>query len=183
VDAPYVIVVSGLPAAGKSTLSERLGKDLEIPVVCRDALRPRGFDEDVSRDERVGRAHETTRLVLESLAASLDERGAAVLDGNFNRPDHSDGLHELLQSRGARVFEVCLWADPDILTERFAARAEPPLTDALKPYFFEVLHRPRRAVIPDAEYVVEFDTTHFHALDDEYPSVLAEIRRRIPTGP
>ena len=165
---PFVVVVSGLPAAGKSTLAERLGRDLRIPVVCRDALRPGPFGDDTTRA--------TTRLVLDALAAALDTSRGAVLDGNFNRPGHSDGLRELLESRRARVFEVCLWADADVLTTRFAERAEPPLTKELEPYFHKVLHRARTPVLPAADCIVEFDTTEFGALDEGYAGLLEAIR-------
>lgn len=39
-----LVIVSGLPAAGKSTLSARLGRDLGFPVVHRDRLRRFIFD-------------------------------------------------------------------------------------------------------------------------------------------
>lgn len=36
---PLLVVVSGLPAAGKTTLSKRLSADLGLPHVCRDRMR------------------------------------------------------------------------------------------------------------------------------------------------
>ena len=39
-----LVIVSGLPAAGKSTLADRLGHDLGRPVVRRDRLRHYVFD-------------------------------------------------------------------------------------------------------------------------------------------
>ena len=120
-------------------------------------------------------ARATTALVLEVLAAAL-EGGGAVLDGNFNRPEHADGLAELIASRGARAVEVCLWADGDTLRRRFAERATPPLTDDLRPYFESVLSRRRQPVLGDGHLVAEFDTTSFETLDSVYEDLLARVR-------
>jgi predicted kinase len=39
-----LVVVSGLPASGKSSLSDRLGVDLGVPVIHRDRLRRAVFE-------------------------------------------------------------------------------------------------------------------------------------------
>jgi predicted kinase len=181
--APFIVVVSGLPATGKSTLSSRLGRDLAVPVVSRDRLRLAVFaDLEESPIARQLMAAAATRLVTEVLSSIFDAGGGAVFDGNFNRPDHADGLAELLAERRARTVEVCLWGDADALTARFVERADPPLTPELRPYFDEVMRRRREPVLPDAEFVAEFDTTEFALLDRSYSGLLARIRRLLATS-
>lgn len=37
--AEFVILVNGLPGSGKSTLSEQLGDELEVPIVSKDSVK------------------------------------------------------------------------------------------------------------------------------------------------
>ena len=51
----YCIIVTGIPASGKSTLAEELGKRLELPVFSKDAVKERLYDTIgfQSREEKV----------------------------------------------------------------------------------------------------------------------------------
>jgi len=180
-DAPYVVVVSGLPATGKSTLSKRLGRDLSIPVISRDAIFAAVFaDIDIPDAPTIVPAA-ITRVINHTLGAILATGGGVVLDGNFNTPQHADGLADMLAVHDARSIEICVWGDPDVLTARFAERADPPLDDELRPYFEEVLHRPRRPALENATRVLEFDTTEFDALEAGYADLL-DVVRRVASG-
>lgn len=37
--AEFVILVNGLPGSGKSTLSEQLGDELEVPIISKDSVK------------------------------------------------------------------------------------------------------------------------------------------------
>ena len=169
---PFVIVISGLPATGKSTLAKRIGTDLKIPVISRDEVRSANFDGTPAAMRSL------TRTVHAALGSVLADGGSAVLDGNFNTAEHSDGLADLVRAHGAVAIEVCLWGDVDVLRKRFAERAAPPLTEGLRPYFEKVVHRERRPVLSDAVRTMEFDTTDFGDLN--YEEILATIRSPVP---
>lgn len=174
--AAFLVVVSGLPASGKSTLSARLGRDLSVPVVQRDRLRRQVFAELAGlpgAPELIPGA--TTRMVLAVLDSILDAGGGAILDGNFNTEQHAAPLRDFARTRSFQTIEICLWGDASKLRRRFTERADPPLTADLEPYFEAVLHRPRHPVLMAPALVEHFDTTDFAKLDSDYPALLGRI--------
>lgn len=175
---PDVVIVSGLPAAGKSTLAKRLCEELGLVRVERDRLS-RDVLGEVARvvpdsdRHRVARAKD--RLVNAVASAAVDAGSGVVIDGNFNAPEQADSIRSWLDMRSLRA-EVCLWGDPSVLERRFVLRADPPLTDELRPYFHGVLHRPRWTVLSHPALVFHADTTEFARLDAEYPRLVAALR-------
>lgn len=180
------MVVSGLPAAGKTTLATRLGRDLRAPVVRRDDIRLLLLETLDLGTAAPGVPAAASALTMLMVTAILDSGGVAVLDGNFNTERHMQPVRELLQARPVTAVEVCLWGDPDVLRRRFIARAAPPLTPDLQPYFEQVLHRPHEPVLDDHHDVIHLDTTNAHQIDATYQGVLESVRAALhpdPRGP
>lgn len=172
----FLVIVSGLPAAGKTSLSERLGRDLGFPVVHRDRLRRyvfNGLDEVPEVRDLLPEASD--RLVLGVMSSVLDAGIGVVLDGNFNTERHMTPVRNYITRRQIRAAEVCLWGEPDVLRRRFIARAEPPLTRGLESYFEDVLHRPRESVLAEPAHVEHLDTTDLSVLDTSYE----HLRKRL----
>lgn len=146
--ASFLLIVSGHPAAGKSTLSTRLARDLQLPLVNRDRLRRYVFGElfelPTARDLIPAACD---RVVLGILSTILGAGGGVVLDGNFNTERHMRPIRDYAAENGLRAVECCLWGDPEALERRFIERADPPLTSDLRPYFDQVVRRPRESVL------------------------------------
>lgn len=181
-EAGAVVLISGLPAAGKSTLARRLGADLAAPVVWRDGLRRKVLADIGSASTDIGPAipaasDALVRAVLEPLLAA---GRTVVLDGNFNNAVQARAIVDFLAGTpSVRAFEVCLWGDQDTLRERFIARADPPLTDQLRPYFETVLARDRTPVLRHPTPCVHLDTTDLSSADRSYADLLDQIRQHV----
>jgi predicted kinase len=176
------VVVSGLPAAGKSTLATHLSRDLGLVCVNRDELATTVLG-DLWRvlppDEQVRVARAKDRLVTSVVDAVLDAGGGVVLDNNFNVTQQADAVRGLLATRSVRAVEVCLWGDPAVLRQRFIERAAPPLTPDLEPFFEQVLHRDRWTVLSPPRPIFEFDTTDLATIDAGYARLLSSIRMNL----
>ncbi len=167
--APFLLIVSGHPAAGKSTLSTRLAGDLQLPVVNRDRLRRYVFSELMELSAaRALLPAACDRLVLGTLSTILEAGGGVVLDGIFNTERHMRPVRDYVAESGTRAVEFCLWGDPDALERRFIERADPPLTSDLRPYFDQVVRRPRESVLLPPAVVEHLDTTDPSAIDAAY---------------
>ena len=175
-----LVVISGHPAAGKSTLARRLAADLGAPVVQRDRLRRDVLFPILEAHPQIRPMIPSTldRLVSVLVEEILDAGATAILDGNFNTPEHAAAVRRRLAERSdpPACVEVCLWGEPDVLRERFIARADPPLTDDLRPYFESVVARERLPVLAPPTPIVHLDTTEFSALDAAYPELLTSVR-------
>lgn len=175
-----LVVVSGLPATGKTTLSRRLAVDLPGVRIARDELRSEVFGDLMgSWQPRPGQPpipELLDRILVQVGRAVLDGGAVCVFDGNANRPEHAAVVHEILRDRDVPAVEVALWADVDEVRRRFVARAEPPLTPDLEPYFEQVARRDRWTVLPPHAVVAAVDTTDTAELDRRYDEILEGVR-------
>ena len=87
-DGPLLVVVSGAPGSGKTTLATRLSEELGLTLLAKDHIKEAlaeavGLPDDVAGSQRLGRAAyaATFSLAADSLAA---DRGV-VLESNFRR--------------------------------------------------------------------------------------------------
>ncbi len=115
-----IVVVSGSPGAGKTTLARRLASLLGMSLIAKDDIKESIWDAlgppegDLGWSRRVGGA---AMEVLWTLAA----RGSdLVLEANF-RPD-SEPERARLRALGATVIEVHCWCPPEVAARRYAER-------------------------------------------------------------
>ncbi len=120
---PLVVVVTGPPAAGKTTIAGELAARLRLPLVAKDTIKEALFDGlgtgDLAWSQRLG---EATYLTMLALAEEFVGLGSGlVLEANFIR-----GRGARLAQLPARFFQVHCSAPLDVLTERYAGRRRHP---------------------------------------------------------
>ena len=121
---PPLVIVSGAPAAGKTTLARRLAADLRLPVIAKDAIKELLGDSlgapDREASKRLGAA---TYALLYAMADWLLDAGAGlVLESNFWR-DASEPQFAPLTARSRAVLVHCT-AAPEVLERRYRERGE-----------------------------------------------------------
>jgi energy-coupling factor transporter ATP-binding protein EcfA2 len=111
-----LVLVTGPPASGKTTLAKPLARQLGLPLLGKDTIKEALFDTlgtgDRAWSQQLGAA---SYEVLLTLAGELP---AAVLDANFY-PDHGPGLLQACP-RPIEVFCRCPAAEVE---RRFTRRA------------------------------------------------------------
>jgi predicted kinase len=120
---PTLVIVSGAPATGKTTLARRLAFDLRLPVLTKDDLKEALADIveariDLPASMRLGVA---SYAVMYRVAKRLLEAGVGlVVESNFRR-----GLSESellpLAARAEPGLVHCT-ANPTVITSRYAQR-------------------------------------------------------------
>ena len=120
---PLVVVVTGPPASGKTTVAERLAEALEVPLLTKDSIKERLFDElgwsDGEWSNTLGRA---SILLLHDLSERLvAARVPHVVEANFEALST-----ERLAALHARLVQVYCSAPPDVLIRRFEERPRHP---------------------------------------------------------
>ena len=119
---PLLVVVTGAPGSGKTTVAQALAAELRLPLVAKDDLKEALFDAlgtgDREWSRRLGRA---TYDVLFVVARRLLEAGAScVLESNFSNAE------PLCALPSARVVQVLCIAPHDVVLERYAERVRHP---------------------------------------------------------
>ncbi|HYW26678.1 MAG TPA: AAA family ATPase [Terriglobales bacterium] len=118
-----LVVVSGPPASGKTTLAVPLASALSLPLVAKDTIKEALMDAvgpvDLERSKALGVA---TFAVMYALARShLDTGAGLVLEANFASGVSEPELRPLV-ARSRAVLVHC-WAPRDVLIERYRERA------------------------------------------------------------
>ena len=125
---PTLVLISGMPATGKSTLAEDLAQQLNWPVFTKDTFKEllydvAGHDEDEfdeEESERIGAQSIALLLTIADALVSTDVN--VVLEGNF-RADLTANQLEPFLSR-AYIRHVYCALDTDEIVERYANRLE-----------------------------------------------------------
>ena len=119
----YCILISGIPAAGKSTLAERLADDLHMPLISKDLVKELLFDRlgFSSRNEKV-QLGAASMDILCYLAEQLMRSGVPfILENNFEHAA-KDTLSAMLTRYTARSLLVTLTGDYETIYKRFVQR-------------------------------------------------------------
>ena len=120
-----MLVVTGPPAAGKTTIARELAARLRLPLVAKDTIKEALFDGlgagDLEWSRRLG---EATYLALVALVEdSVAAGGSLVLEGNLVRGSE---VEKRLAVLPARIVQVHCSAPLEVLIERYEGRDRHP---------------------------------------------------------
>ena len=118
-----LIIVSGPPCAGKTTLANYLREQLRWPLLAKDSIKELLFDSVGWQDRAWSRKlSEASYAVLFNMAAELVHAGQrCILEGNFRWRDTSGRFGSLLRPE-LNVVQVCCSAPLPVLSARLHSR-------------------------------------------------------------
>ena len=116
-----VVMVSGAPGAGKSTLARPLAEALALPLLSKDVIKERLADVLGQRDEPEVWTKALGSAAMELIWTLAAQSPAVVLEANF-RP-RSAYERRMLSGLGGRLVEVYCRCPPDEARRRYSARS------------------------------------------------------------
>ncbi|HEX5164248.1 MAG TPA: ATP-binding protein [Thermomicrobiales bacterium] len=121
---PALVIVSGLPASGKTTLARRLAHELRLPLLARDDIKERLFDQlgwsDRDWSRRLGGA--SWELLYWAIEAQLAAGRSCIAESNFHPERDRRRFRELGQRFMFTPIEIHCYATGSVLVERYLAR-------------------------------------------------------------
>jgi predicted kinase len=119
-----VVIVSGAPGAGKSTLAAPLAAELNLPLLSKDTIKERLADSLGEHPDPDAWSKTLGGAAMELIWTLAAQAPAVVLEANF-RP-HSAYERQKLADLGGRLVEVYCRCPPTEAQRRYAQRARQP---------------------------------------------------------
>jgi predicted kinase len=179
---PQLIITTGKPAAGKSTLAKWLSKELGIPVISKDHVREVLFAGLGWKDRNWAQLLGRTSIDIMFYFAEMQlQAGCSLILDNSFEPSISAPRFQTLQTKyDVETIQIVCDADRDTLFSRFRERTktgnrhpghgDEDVLEELRVY----LAKEQSLVMDIGGSIIEVDTTDFSKID--YPALLNEVR-------
>lgn len=185
---PNLIIVTGLPASGKSTVAAYLAKRLGIQHISKDGYKELLFDELGIKDrlwsQQLGKA--SIALLFQQTEAALRLGYSVVIESNFNSSLDTKPLRALIRATRARSVQILCHAQGRVLVRRFSKRARterhPGHADAEHLHVYrDTLLQGKAQPLTLSTPLIELDTTnwkqvHLRTLFQQVHSLLDDVR-------
>lgn len=178
---PTIIIVTGRPASGKSTLAKWLAREMKVSLVSKDSIREVLFDRLGSRDREwaqvLGRA--SVDMMFYFAQAELAVGHSIIMDNSFHPPVSNPRFQALKEQYDAESIQIVCDSDRETLFQRFKTRAEsgnrhPGHSDesVLEELYANLADTSSR-ILEIGGTVIEVDTTEFSRID--YQEILKQV--------
>jgi predicted kinase len=121
---PILIVISGLPCTGKTTIAKEISNRLKYPLIYKDGIKEILFDTiGYSNRSWSKKLSKTSYDVMFYVAEALLSQGISlVIEANFPQQYTKAKIRGLLKTYQFLIFEVLCVVEPQVLLRRFIDR-------------------------------------------------------------
>jgi predicted kinase len=185
---PLLIIISGPPCSGKTTLGAWLAQELKLPLFHRDVFKELLFDSlgwsDLEWSQRLGGA--SYALLYHAAEALLRAEHSVMIESNFDPQFDTQRLRELAARHPFLPLQIRCLAEGPVLFERFKQRVasgtrHPGHIDHLNIPVYEPIVREgpskRDDFLDTGGERIDINTTDFAAVD--YRHILTLVKASI----
>ena len=171
---PTLILVHGLPGAGKTTLAKKLAAELNLPLISKDDIKVMLFDtygwKDRTESRKAGAAsYEITDYIIEE---QLRVGNSLIFETTFNPALATKKFNTWRQTYGVQFVQVYCYADLDVIRKRVTERAANDsrhvshIEGEEGRQDLEARLARGKELLDIPSKIIEIDTTDFAKLDD-----------------
>ena len=123
----YCILVTGIPASGKSTMARFLAEAFGLPVISKDRIKECLYDTIGfrSREEKVKLGTASMQIMYDLAEELMRSARPFILENNFENVS-KEGLLTILEKYEYKAITVTLTGDYKIIYQRFLERNRDP---------------------------------------------------------
>lgn len=175
-----LIIITGHPGTGKTTLAHHLSRELKLPVVCKDELKEILFDRLGWSDDAWSRKLSLSSYgIMDYVAENTLRAGVGlIVESNFVAEYDSERFGRLIERYQPKAVQIVLHCKEAVRTERFHDRGT---SGARHPGHHnldkaqEHLEGDKRIPLALNIPLVEIDTTDFSKID--YAGIIDGFRQ------
>lgn len=124
INHPTLILVMGLPATGKTTLSNKISEAFDLPLICRDEIKVQIMNNvgwgDREWSKKVGQA---SYSLLDYMTGQMTRsKSSFILESDF-APEFANEKFNRIHQEGYSIIQIICSASDDIILERWKRRA------------------------------------------------------------
>jgi predicted kinase len=179
---PNIIIVTGRPAAGKSTLAKWLSQELKFPLVSKDNIREELFDrlgwKDRKWAQELGKA--SVDLMFYFAQAELEVGHSMIMDNSFYPPVSNPRFQALKEQYRAESIQIVCDSDRETLFQRFKSRSDSESRhpghgdqDVLEELYASLADNSSQ-ILEIGGSVIQIDTTDFTQVN--YQDILKQVK-------
>lgn len=180
--APVVVVITGSPCTGKTTLGRRIAAEFSLPLVTKDDIKEVLFDSLGWKDRHWSRKLSFTSfdLIFHVMDLLLQAGRSHIVEGNFTAGDYAERLLDLQRRHPFRPFQILCVADDHVIRQRLECRAKSGLRHpghldrSLMAEFEQLISDGQKKPLEIGGALMEVDTTDPVATGSQ--AVLAAVR-------
>lgn len=123
----YCILITGIPASGKTTMAECISRRFGLPVISKDLIKEKLYDQVGfhSREEKVKLGIASMEIMYYVAEQMMRCGKAFILENNFENISR-DGLFAILEKYSYTAITVRLTGDYELIYRRFEERNSSP---------------------------------------------------------
>ena len=188
-DKPLLLIITGLPATGKTVLAGKIAQEFGFPVLAKDEYKELLADTlGVTGAEWSNRLSAAGRALIVQIAGKLlDSASSVIVDANFRPERDNEALRQLVCDRDIDVVQILCRTDGQMLMERFVQRAAAGERHPIHlehhegyAYFSSLLAVGSMPPLDLPGRVIEIDTADFAGIDEDV--IFDQIRTAIGGG-
>jgi predicted kinase len=181
---PSLILISGYPASGKSTIAKEVANHFNLPIISKDDIKEFLSDNfQIVAPSETKELNDFSRSLVPFFAGKiLRTHQSVVVDMNFNRESDADDFKKRVNVE-CKIVQIVCEAPRDLIIQRFRDRAlegnrhkvHPETQSDPEQFMSNFLDSANVVIVSDQ--VVKVNTTDFEKVD--YVTIFKSIQELI----